>query len=199
MIDHVDYLFKFVLLGDLNVGKTSLIRRFVDDRFEENSTSTIGIDFKVKTVSINGLQVRLQLWDTAGQERYRTITNSYLRGAHAAIIVYDCTNPETSLQTCLDWLRESDNVNVRCIVGSKSDLCDTTNKIGKLMAEKNNALWFEVSSKTDQYVSMMFLTLAERCILTLEKMALVAEKQNIVKVNSKKLTEEKTNIKKCCN
>ena len=192
----IDYCFKFVLVGDLHTGKTSLIRRFVDDTFVENTESTVGIDFKIKTININGLKVKLQLWDTAGQERFKTITNSYLRGAHAVLIVYDCNNKD-SIQSCLDWIRDSNNVNVRCIVGNKSDL-NHNSTLGKELAEKHNIFWFEVSAKTDHYVGMMFYSLAERCILTMEKLSLQSEKQNVIHLASKPL-QTKEDKKRCCN
>ena len=90
-----DHLFKLVIIGDSGVGKSSLLVRFADDTFSENCISTIGVDFKIKTIDINGERVKLQLWDTAGQERFRTITATYYRGTHGVIVVYDVTSGES--------------------------------------------------------------------------------------------------------
>ena len=90
-----DHLFKLLLIGDSGVGKTCILFRFSDDQFNTSFISTIGIDFKIKTVDIDGKRVKLQIWDTAGQERFHTITTSYYRGANGIMMVYDITNPKS--------------------------------------------------------------------------------------------------------
>lgn len=86
-----DYLFKLLLIGDSGVGKSCLLLRFADDSYTESYISTIGVDFKIRTITYKDQTIKLQIWDTAGQERFRTITSSYYRGAHGIIVVYDCT------------------------------------------------------------------------------------------------------------
>jgi Ras-related protein Rab-1A len=86
-----DYLFKIVIIGNSAVGKSSLLMRFTDDSFSETHLATIGVDFRFRTLEIDGKIAKLQIWDTAGQERFRTITSAYYKGADAVIMVYDIT------------------------------------------------------------------------------------------------------------
>ncbi|KAG2283198.1 hypothetical protein Bca52824_054418 [Brassica carinata] len=110
-----DYLFKLLLIGDSGVGKSCLLLRFADDSYLDSYISTIGVDFKIRTVEQDGKTIKLQIWDTAGQERFRTITSSYYRGAHGIIVTYDVTDQE-SFNNVKQWLNEidryaSENVN----------------------------------------------------------------------------------------
>lgn len=94
--------YKNILSG---VGKSSLLLRFSDNTFTGSYITTIGVDFKIKTVTVNNQKVKLQIWDTAGQERFRTITSTYYRGTHGVIVVYDVTNGE-SFANVKRWLHE---------------------------------------------------------------------------------------------
>ena len=98
-------LLKLLLIGDSGVGKTNILTRFAENKFAENYITTIGVDFKVKTVEIDGRPVKLQIWDTAGQERFRTITTTYYRGTHGVMVVYDVTNGASFSNVKL-WLSE---------------------------------------------------------------------------------------------
>ena len=123
-----DYLFKILLIGNSGVGKSSLLLRFSDDTFTGNFMPTIGVDFKIRTLEVDGKTIKLQIWDTAGQERFKTITNSYYKGAHGIIVTYDVTDKE-SYKNIDNWMNEvekhaSDNVS-RILVGNKSDLEDS--------------------------------------------------------------------------
>ncbi|KTG01833.1 hypothetical protein cypCar_00031198 [Cyprinus carpio] len=93
--DSFDFLFKIILIGDSNVGKTCLVQSFKSGLFSETQQNTIGVDFTVRTLTIDGRRVKMQVWDTAGQERFRTITQSYYRSAHGAMIAYDITRRDT--------------------------------------------------------------------------------------------------------
>lgn len=104
-MEDYDFLFKIVLIGNAGVGKTCLVRRFTQGLFPPGQGATIGVDFMIKTVEINGEKVKLQIWDTAGQERFRSITQSYYRSANALILTYDITCEE-SFRCLPEWLRE---------------------------------------------------------------------------------------------
>ena len=121
-----DYLFKLLLIGDSGVGKSCLLLRYTDEQYSERYISTIGVDFKIKTMEIDSKTVKLQIWDTAGQERFKTITPTYYKGADGIIIVFDVTKLE-SFENIKKWFEEIDNhTNGRTInkllVGAKSDL-----------------------------------------------------------------------------
>lgn len=102
-----EYLIKLILIGSSSVGKTSVIRRFTDGNFCDSYCSTFGIDFKVQKVDLGGKKVKLQLWDTGDQLRFRTITQSYYRGADGILFLYDTTNLD-SYNDLPRWLQESD-------------------------------------------------------------------------------------------
>ncbi|XP_041103727.1 ras-related protein Rab-12 isoform X2 [Polyodon spathula] len=90
-----DYKLQVIIIGSRGVGKTSLMERFTDDTFCEACKSTVGVDFKIKTVELREKKIRLQIWDTAGQERFNSITSAYYRGAKGIVVVYDITKQET--------------------------------------------------------------------------------------------------------
>lgn len=83
-----DYLVKTIILGDTAVGKTNILLRYINKEHKMTHVSTIGVDFKVKTINVDGVKVKMQIWDTAGQERFKTITETYFRGAEGVILVY---------------------------------------------------------------------------------------------------------------
>ncbi|XP_012369872.1 ras-related protein Rab-13 [Octodon degus] len=120
-----DHLFKLLLIGDSGVGKTCLIIRFAEDNFNSTYISTIGIDFKIRTVDIEGKKIKLQVWDTAGQERFKTITTAYYRGAMGIILVYDITDEKSfeNIQTWMKSIRENASAGVeRLLLGNKCDM-----------------------------------------------------------------------------
>nr|XP_020443857.1 ras-related protein ORAB-1-like isoform X1 [Monopterus albus] len=161
-----DYLFKLLLIGDSGVGKSCLLLRFADDTYTESYISTIGVDFKIRTIDLDGKTVKLQIWDTAGQERFRTITSSYYRGAHGIIIVYDVTEQE-SFNNVRQWLDEIDryaceNIS-RLLVGNKSDL--VSKKVVDVATAQDLASslkipFLETSAKSSDNVERAFLTMA---------------------------------------
>ncbi|CAO3671716.1 unnamed protein product [Rhizopus stolonifer] len=163
-----DYLFKLLLIGDSGVGKSCLLLRFADDTYTESYISTIGVDFKIRTIELEGKTVKLQIWDTAGQERFRTITSSYYRGAHGIIVVYDVTDAD-SFNNVKQWLQEIDRyaaegVN-KLLVGNKSDLIDkkaVETDQAKEFADGLNIPLLETSAKDATNVEQAFLTMAKQ-------------------------------------
>ena len=157
---------RLLLIGDSGVGKSCLLLRFSDDTYTDSYISTIGVDFKIRTVELDGKTIKLQIWDTAGQERFRTITSSYYRGANGIIIVYDVTDQE-SFSNVKTWLQEIDryaSTNVsRLLVGNK---CDLTNKkvvdftTAKEFADQLQMPFLETSAKNAKNVEQAFMTMA---------------------------------------
>jgi len=120
-----DYLFKLLLVGESGVGKSCLLLRYADNVYNENYISTIGVDFKIRTIEIDGKRVKLQIWDTAGQERFRNIVSSYYRSADAVIFAYDMTDHHT-FSKVTSWIAEVEKFSkkdaVKILVGTKSDM-----------------------------------------------------------------------------
>ncbi|XP_030232290.1 ras-related protein Rab-8B isoform X1 [Gadus morhua] len=149
-----DYLFKLLLIGDSGVGKTCLLFRFSEDAFNTTFISTIGIDFKIRTIELDGKKIKLQIWDTAGQERFRTITTAYYRGAMGIMLVYDITN-EKSFDNIKNWIRNieehaSSDVE-RMILGNKCDMNDkrqVSRERGEKLAIDYGIKFLETSAKS---------------------------------------------------
>jgi len=162
-----DYMFKLLIIGNSSVGKTSFLFRYADDSFTSAFVSTVGIDFKVKTVFRQDKRVKLQIWDTAGQERYRTITTAYYRGAMGFILMYDVTSEE-SFSSVHDWCTQIktyswDNAQV-ILVGNKCDMEDErviSYERGKQLADSLGLQFFETSAKENINVRAVFERLVD--------------------------------------
>uniref|UniRef100_A0A2K6R4V2 RAB1A, member RAS oncogene family n=1 Tax=Rhinopithecus roxellana TaxID=61622 RepID=A0A2K6R4V2_RHIRO len=138
-----DYLFKLLLIGDSGAGRSCLLRRFADDTYTESYISTVGVDFKIRTIELDGKTIKLQIWNTAEQERFRKVISSYYRGARGILVVYDVTDQES-----LNNIKH-ENIN-RLLVGNKCDL--TTKKVvdyttAKEFADSLGILFLETSAK----------------------------------------------------
>jgi len=161
-----DYFFKILLIGDSGVGKSCLLLRFADDSWTDSHISTIGVDFKIKTLNCDGKVIKLQIWDTAGQERFRTITSSYYRGAQGIILVFDCTDME-SFNNVKQWLGEIDryaceNVN-KLLVGNKTDLVQgrvVDKSVAQEFADSMSIPYIETSAKNATGVEDAFMLMA---------------------------------------
>ena len=164
-----EYEIKICLLGDVNVGKTSIASRFCKNSFNENYINTIGGAYQQQNVVLNnGTKMKLHIWDTSGQDRFRSMTNLYYRDAQVAILTYDVTN-EQSLESLNYWLNElNDKVEIDnmilCLAGNKNDV-DASKKTvptskGKAFAEEHNMIFYETSAKTGAGVKELFQAIA---------------------------------------
>ncbi|KAK8624092.1 hypothetical protein V6N13_065449 [Hibiscus sabdariffa] len=199
-----DYLFKLLMIGDSGVGKSTLLLSFTSDTFEELNP-TIGVDFKVKHVTIGEKKLKLAIWDTAGQERFRTLTSSYYRGAQGMIMVYDVTRRDTFTNLSDIWAKEIDlySTNQDCIkmlVGNKVDKEServVSKKEGIDFAQKYGCLFIECSAKTRVNVEQCF---EELVLKILDTPSLVAEGSSGVKKNIFKQNPPETGAttSSCC-
>jgi len=161
-----DFLIKLLLIGDSGVGKSCLLLRFCDDAWTPSFITTIGIDFKIRTIEVDGKRIKLQIWDTAGQERFRTITTAYYRGAMGILLVYDVTD-EKSFNNIRTWhanveQHASAEVN-KILVGNKSDEDGkrmVTEEQGKALADELGIPHMETSAKASYHVDDAFFQLA---------------------------------------
>jgi len=159
---------KILMIGPSGAGKSALLIRYCDDQFDsESSTATIGVDFKMKKLSVHGKAYRLNLLDTAGQERFRTLSNSYYRGAHGVILVYDISNRESFL-AMERWFEEAESNAmpgaVMYLVGSKLDKGSSRTvqtEEGQRLAESHGCGFCEVSSKTRENVRKPFVEIVD--------------------------------------
>jgi Ras-related protein Rab-8A len=161
-----DYLFKLLLIGDSGVGKTCVLFRFSEDAFNSTFISTIGIDFKIRTIELDGKKIKLQIWDTAGQERFRTITTAYYRGAMGIMLVYDITN-EKSFDNIRNWIRNIEEHATsdveKMVLGNKCDMNDrrqVSKDKGASLAVEYSVKFMETSAKASINVEEAFITLA---------------------------------------
>ncbi|KMS97067.1 hypothetical protein BVRB_7g179280 [Beta vulgaris subsp. vulgaris] len=162
-----DLSFKVLLIGDSGVGKSSLLVSFISKALDDLSP-TIGVDFKIKMLTVGGKRLKLTIWDTAGQERFRTLTSSYYRGAQGIILVYDVTRRETFTNLSDVWAKEVElySTNQDCVkmlVGNKVDKDSeraVTREEGVALAQQLGSLFLECSAKTRENVEQCFEELA---------------------------------------
>ncbi|KAK1653013.1 hypothetical protein QYE76_070818 [Lolium multiflorum] len=191
-----DCSFKVLLIGDSAVGKSSLLVSFVSAAPADDDISpTIGVDFKIKFLTVGDKKLKLTIWDTAGQERFRTITSSYYRGAHGIILVYDVTKRQSFTNLADVWAKEIElhSTNKECIkmlVGNKVDKDEerlVTREEGLAFAQECGCLFLESSAKTRENVEKCFEELA---LKILEVPSLSEEGSSVVKRNSLKQKQE---------
>lgn len=199
-----DHLCKILLIGDCGVGKSCILTRFSDGQFYESYMSTIGVDFKIRTIEIDGKIVKLQVWDTGGQERFRAITSSFYRGGNAIIIVYDVSN-EVSFLNINRWIEEIERHTskkiYKILVGNKCDLVDQR-KIsfdsGKEMADNLKIDFIETSALSSENIEKVFLTVTKQIISNQNKKRQEKQDVNNGSLEASSLKKDKKQKKKCC-
>jgi len=161
-----DLLFKYILIGDSNVGKSCLLFQFTEKQFRYDFAPTIGVEFAARVVSLDGKQIKLQIWDTAGLEKFRALTERYYKGASGALLVYDVSQ-RVSFLSLVHWVaqaRQRGNQNmVITLVGNKTDLDrrEVSYHEGALFAQQHGLLFREASAKTGFNVEDAFLETAK--------------------------------------
>jgi small GTP-binding protein len=191
---------KILTLGETTVGKTSLLNKFTENTFSKTQFATIGIDFKLKKININGKTIELKIWDTAGQERYRNLTKQYYKGADGILLIFDLTKKETFLKIN-DWIDQlnshfnQDEISI-ILIGNKKDLSDReiSYEEGNERGKELNILYFETSAKTGENVNEAFNSLTNEI---LKKKGIFLERNNSLQINQKKFLQ-KTSKKSCC-
>ena len=163
-----DYLYKLILVGDGDTGKTSLMTGFAGEDFSTNYVPTIGVDFTIHTIVLDGSRIKLQVWDTAGHQRFRTITQSYYRASHGVIVVYDATREKT-YDNVPYWLEEMKKYArpeaTVMLVGSKCDLPEekmVDYRTVKDFADERGIMLMEVSAKDGTNIELAFVTLVAK-------------------------------------
>ena len=168
------YMFRICLIGNICVGKTSLLSRYSDNYFKQIYSATIGVDFRVITLKYKDIVAKVHVWDTAGQERFKSISINYYRSSNGFIYVYDITDME-SLKGLDSWIHlttENCNTNViNFLVGNKSDLenREVSKEEGEEFAKKNNLIFLETSAKNNDNVDKLFEYFTYKLIKYYEK------------------------------
>lgn len=150
---------RLLTLGDNTAGKSSLINQYTFNEFNQDIQSTIGIDFRIKSATLEGINVHIQIWDTAGQERFKTITRNYYRGARGILLMYSIIDKE-SFDSLDRWYREiqtyaEDGIPI-ALIGTKTDLESkrkVTREQGEKYASDHAFLFFETSAKTGSHIA----------------------------------------------
>lgn len=173
--------------------------RYVDNTFSQSMLSTIGVDFKTRTITVDRRQVKLQIWDTAGHERFRTITNAFYRGAMGILLVYDITNKQ-SFANISHWIK---NITEQCsggdapailIAGNKSDLNErrvVSLEEAQEMAEFHHVKCMETSAQSGQNIEEAFLYLAEQILRKEKRIGQDTPSDNNIALSSPSRTDKK--------
>ena len=202
-----DISLKILILGDSSVGKTTLLLKYVDGYFPTVYVATIGVEYKIKRININGIDISLQIWDTAGQERFRGITKNFMKGADGIIYAYDITK-KSSFESLKNWIFQSEEATEgfkKIIIGNKIDLekeRQVTEESLNKFCQSRNIKGMEVSAKNDVNVSECFETLAKLIIEGKSKEQLIERYSEARRSRGKsvisKSSHKSKNKKKCC-
>ena len=167
-MESYDYAFKFILVGESGVGKSSLIERYINEHFVSVSDFTIGVEYRCKIIEIDNTKIMIEVWDTAGQERFHSITRGYYRDAIGAFLVYDITQRFSFVRIprWMDALKVNapSNLLFKVLIGNKTDrdnIRQVSFKEGKNMANSYQMSFYEVSAKSDDKIADIFTDVAK--------------------------------------
>ena len=192
-----------MLLGESQIGKTSLIQRYVKNNFNLSYITTVGIDFQLKQIKMNNKSIKLQIWDTAGQERFKNITKSYFHSSDGFIVGYDITS-RLSFTNVSTWLKEiNDNAPEeiqKILIGNKCDLNEreVTTEEGQKLAEENGMKFFETSAKNDINVKETFESITKDILDVQYKEEGESRNSLVIDRNIEKKKDEEKEKKGCC-
>ena len=194
-----DVKFKIMVIGESKVGKTSVIKKYTQNKFGGVYLTTVGVDFQDKIINIDDRKIRLQIWDTAGQERFRNITKNYFNSSNGFLLIYDITDKE-SLEHLNFWnaqIQLNAPAKSKCVLlGNKCDLEGSravSIEEGKIFAEKNKIKFFETSAKNGTNIDEAFEYLANE-IYNEQKMEIRSVTSSQVLSKSQTFKSKK----KCC-
>ena len=194
---------KILIIGDSNVGKTSILLQYTSNFFQETHIATIGVEFKLKEIMLDNIEYKLNIWDTAGQERFKAITKSFFKAADGIVFVYDVTN-KPSFENIKNWIKDAEskaNDFKIIIVGNKIDLNDSREvsfEEGKNFAKKKNCPFFESSAKDKINIDEIFITLLEEILKAQKNIKEEKKNEGENKIILEKDDNSKTKSKKCC-
>ena len=191
-------LYKILLLGDSAVGKSCLLLRYCENSFQESHLTTIGLDFRLKTIILEDKRkIKVQIWDTAGEDRFRAITRNYYRGANGILLIYDVTDQQ-SFEHVRDWVEkikeETSEGIIIYLVANKIDQTNKriiTNADGNKIAEESKIKYFETSAKTATGVTEVF----ESLVKEMDDYYMSRHKEEMETIH---LNKNDKNKKKCC-
>ena len=199
---------QLLVVGNSAVGKSSILRRFTQDKFNPNYFATVGIDFFTKDVILDDKIIHIKIWDTAGQERYKSLTQGFFRNAQGIIIVYDITN-QTSFDDLKYWIQSiENNINLQnkiipaIIIGNKIDILEreVDNISAENFAKEIKYKYFEVSAKSGKGVDEAIKYLIKKVIEVIDKENKDENINKSIKINSEdEKNKDKLKKDKCCN
>ena len=201
-----DHMFRYIIVGDMAVGKSCLLLQFTDHKFRHQHELTIGVEFGGKTIEVKNKNIKIQIWDTAGQEAFQAITRTYYKGAIGALLVYDITKHDTfdHINKWINEVKNNGSKDIVCmLIGNKKDLEEERQvryEEGKELADKNKMLFIETSAKTAENVQECFYLSAEKILEQISKTGIdpTLPAKNVKISIDEDAEEEETKEKKSC-